>query len=499
MSDAPKVDQTDLPNSAEPSYRVLGNSLWMVIQPLVLNVLSIAVIGYIARVLRQEDYGRFVFGFSFVAMFSPFANMGLRAVTVREVAKQRAYAGDFIDKVLSARLALALLSAAAAVVVITLAGHDAGTRCVVYLASLTIVFQAATTTFLDVFQAHERMKQVAYAQAASGLVLTALSVVAVFAGFGVIGLTLSYVLGGLAGLLITGVRFATDYRRPRLNLDVGGSWARIVEAGPFFVPSLVATAGSKVGIVILSSLSGYSAVAFYGAASGLVERLAVVPDGICTALFPTMTVVYRRSPEEAGRLFRQFFLFSMALALPLAVGTTLLASRILVLVYGARYAGAAGVLQVLVWWLFVTFLTSVASWTLGAIHRERQDGLIKVLSTVMNVLLCVILTGWFGEKGTAGAALVAAGSAAVMLAFCIKRYLTVKIIDAAQVVKVMGATAAMAVICHLMRQLNVGLIIGAGVVTYAGALWATGIVTRDDARTIAGMMRDRHRVEGGVG
>ena len=40
-----------------PTQRVVKNSLWLIIQPLVLNVISLAVAGYIARILGAEGNG----------------------------------------------------------------------------------------------------------------------------------------------------------------------------------------------------------------------------------------------------------------------------------------------------------------------------------------------------------------------------------------------------------------------------------------------------------
>ncbi|MEI6669946.1 MAG: flippase [Acidobacteriota bacterium] len=482
-------------DSEKPSQRVLRNSLWMIAQPLLLNALSIVVIGYMTRVLGQADYGRFIFGFSFVAIFSSFTNLGLRAVTVREVAKHSSLPREFVDRIFTTRLILALLSASVAVVAISLTSHDPGTKWVVCLASLTIVLQAVTTTFQDVFQARERMALVASIQAASGLVLTAGSVVALIIGMRLKGVTASYVLGGAFGLAVSWMWFVRDFQPPRWKVDVSDAWATICHAAPFFVPLQLSIAGNKLAVVILSSVSGYGAAGLFGAASGLVERLSVIPDGICSALYPAMANSYSHDPDQARRLFRQFFLYSLMLALPLAVGTTLLAPRILALVYGAAFSEAAAVLRVLVWCLFISFLASVNGWTLLAIHRERQDGVVKLASTAVNVSLCIVLIPWYGERGAAWASLCAAGLDGVLLSVLINRYLSVRILDISQGLRVLAATAVMAVACHLARDLNVVVVIGVGIVTYFVALVSSGILPKDEWRDVLEIFLGRRRVQ----
>ena len=83
---------------------VVKNSLWLSIQPLKLNVISIFAIGYIARVLGQEEYGRFLFAFTFVSMFSPISNFGSRAITVRSIGESRESAAPLLGKFFSTPL-----------------------------------------------------------------------------------------------------------------------------------------------------------------------------------------------------------------------------------------------------------------------------------------------------------------------------------------------------------------------------------------------------------
>ena len=97
----------------------------------------------------------------------------------------------------------------------------------------------------------------------------------------------------------------------------------------------------------------------YGAANNLVERLMIIPDGICTAIFPTMAAVYQSSKEEANHLFQNYFLYLLLLALPLAIGVSILAKPIVNLIYGAEYQATALILQIMIWALFLIFLTTL--------------------------------------------------------------------------------------------------------------------------------------------
>lgn len=475
----------------EPAHTVVKNSFWMVAQPLALSLVSLFVVGYTARLLGEDQYGRFILGFTIVAMIAPFANLGLRAITVREVAASPDGSRAFVDMVFSARLVLAVMSALVATLGAAITNHPLDTKVVVCLASLTIVFQAVSTTFYDVFQARERMREVALAQAVTGVAVIAFTVGALLLGYRLLGVTMAYVLGNATGLAVAWIRFVRDHPTPRLIVDIPGFKSAIVRGAPFFVPGLIAIIGSKVGILILSSVSGDAAVGHYGAANGLVEKLGVVPDGICTAFYPTMVAVYQRSAEEGGRLFKRFLFYMVLLGLPMSVGTTVLAKPIITLVYGPQYAEATLVLQILIWSLFVTFLTSLQSWTLGAIRREKLAAVVTIVSTLLTVGLSVILVPMHAEYGAAMAVLLSNATACVLLWFAIRRHLVARPSNAWQMGRTAGATAVMGAVCFFMRDLNIAIVMAACAGTYAAALWAVRVVTVDEIRVLRGALLGR--------
>jgi len=164
-------------------------------------------------------------------------------------------------------------------------------------------------------------------------------------------------------------------------------------------------------------------VGIYGAANSIVERLAYIPDGISTAMYPSMVLLYQDSHQKAGDLFGQFFAYMIIMGLPIAIGITILAKPIIHLIYGTTYSGAVLLLQLLIWWLFITFLTMLQGWTLNAIHKEKESAHVAYVSTPLYVLLNLILIPKFNEVGIAISAIVSALISLGMFSFYIKRFL----------------------------------------------------------------------------
>ncbi len=459
---------------------VAKNSVWLVVPPLVLNIISIVATAYIARVLGQADYGRFVLAISFIQLFTPFANMGLRAVTVRHVAQHRDEARGYVSKMLAARFALALVVVTVIAIAVNLMGYDARTRFVVYLAALTLLSQSLSTTFQDMFQAFENMAHAAYSQFTGGVTLTILSVLVLYVGFGLTALTLTYVAGSVVTLGVAWYLAARSGRRPGFSFDWAFAKENLVRGAPFFYPSIVAVVGVKIGTILLSVLGTEAAVGILGAALTLVDRLTILPDGMCTALYPSLAHLYSKSPESAGHLFRRYLEYAISIGLPIAVGTTLVAGPLIELMFGSEFAAAAQVLRVLIWWFFITFLTTMQSWTLGAINQEKKPPIAVLVTTPLYVGFNVALIPLYRELGTAYANVLAACVSLAILSYFIKKHFVRQMLTWDRIARIALANAAMGAAVYPMTQLNLFAAVGVGVVTYAIAVRVFGVVSREE-------------------
>lgn len=453
-----------------PTQKIIKNSFWLIAQPLILNIISIFVVGYIARTLGEVDYGKFIFAFAFVSMFAPIGNMGLRAITVRAIAEDRDNSDILLGKVLVLRFALTLIASILIFLVINLMGYPNSTKIVVYIAAVTMTLYTISTTFQDAFQAFEKMQYVAYTNFISGAVITALSLIVLFVGYRLVCLTLVYMLGNLLGVIFGGFFLIKKFVIPKLKVDFS-FWKQSIYGGaPFFYPALVATIGAKIGIVLLSKMAGDASVGIYAAANSLVEKLLIIPDGFCTAFFPTIAATYKKSRNDVSHLFQKFFLYLFLLGLPIAVGTTILAKPIIILIYGVKYQSSVLILQILIWWLFLTFLISIQGWTLGAIHREKKGALVPFIVTPCYIIFSIIFVKHYKEIGLAISNLIAGVLSFVIFFIFIRRYLVKKLLENKVFTKVLIANIIMSFFVFLFKEYNICLSILTGMIIYLFAI-----------------------------
>jgi len=457
------------------AQRTAKNSALLIIQPLILNIVSIFVTAYIARTLGMGDYGRFTFAIAFVGMFLPFINVGLRTITVREIAENRNTLSTFLGRMVALRVFLAVIAIVTIFLGINILGYPQTTKNIVYIFSATILFGAISSTFIDTFQAYEKMEYVAWTQFAAGAILTLLSVVVLYLGYRLMGLMLIYTFGSFLTLVFAFWYLSRKFTVPKIAVDLRFWKENLHKGAPFFYPALVATIGGRMGIIILSKIAGDASVGIYGAASMLVDRLMVIPDGIGTAIFPTMAHLHKNSKEEAVSIFRRFFLYLVLLGLPIALGITILAGPIINLMYGAEYKSATPVLQFLAWWLFFSFLTYIQSLALGAIHREKEAAKIRLGTAIFGVVLNFIFIIWLGVIGLAISSVATALIYCALLSRPIKKYLVKDLLNLKIFVKIIVANMVMAIFVALTLKYNVFLPIAAGAVSYASIIVFLGV------------------------
>lgn len=470
--------KTDSVHSA--TQKVAKNSFWLIAQPLILNIISIFAIAYIARTLGEADYGKFIFAFSFVAMFSPMVNMGLRPITVRRLAEDRRLVGDFLGKMLALRLFLALLTVAIIVIAVNLMLYPETTKTIVYIASLTIIFNAATSSFNDAFQGCEKMKYVALAQFIAGFSLTILSIVMLYLGWRLAGIAWVYVFGSFLGMVFSYWYLTREIALPLISVDMTFWKDSLYKGMPFFLPALAAAVGTRLGIVILSKMAGDTSVGVFGAANSLIERLLVIPEGICMAFFPTFAALYKNSKDDAGVLFRKFFFYLVLLGMPIATGVTILAKPIITTIYGVRYLSSVLTLQLLSWFLFFGFITIIQTWVIGAMHQEKKSAIILYFTTALSILLYFLLIPNFKEDGLAVVMVAVTFLTLVLFQIVVKKHMHVRLYDSRVALKICMANIFMGAAVFALKEFNIFISICVGMIVYAASVIALKLIGRSE-------------------
>lgn len=321
----------------------------------------------VARILGPEDFGRFSFAWSIVQILLVGGDLGLHNTAIRflsgRLEDSRRISKLFLGLKLAVTAALFLLVLLLALVVEV--GYE--TRVCLAVFGLGMVFQSMAMGMNVVFQAHGKLYLASLNIVTIFVVQFALGVLVLAAGGRIVALAWAYCLAAAASLLLNLVFYPRQIHAFRMGLD--RTWKSFLrESFPVGLATLFQSVSSRIGISLLTVMAGPAAAGFYAAALRFPQALANVPVGIFSALLPAMAA-HQGRPRPVRRMFGSSLALMAALSVPLAVVFALLASPLVLLLFGPEYADSVFLLRVLAWTLVPVFLGMAFSHVLLSQHE----------------------------------------------------------------------------------------------------------------------------------
>ncbi len=396
--------------------RVAGNSIWLIGQPLLLNVLSIASTAYISRKLGADGYGIFNLGLAEATLFAPICNLGLRAVMVRKISSDRDQAEHATAVFGMLRLLTCCFATLLALVWLLRPGVDLPVRLVGMAVVVCVILTGAGQVAVDLAQGYERSRLGAQPQLVGGIVLTVCSVLALVLGWGLPGFVAAYVLGAALQFVLLVRMVRRNFFPPRVHWDLPQMRAYAMEARPFALKSVIGTNTQPgvLDVVILGMFATQGTVGAYAAAIGLVSRLLIIPLGVGDALYPAIAGSIGKDTAATQREARRVLTLLLLVTLPVAVGIGMTAPTVLNILFGREYVSAAPAMQIAVLLLPLNGLSYALNECLSAAHRQND---VAKLTVAGGALLLVLFAVFIPIMGILGAALALVARDALMLPF----------------------------------------------------------------------------------
>jgi len=413
-------------------------------------------------------------------MLVPIGTLGLRSVTVRDMAADRENAPVLFGKIFTLRILLAGISFGLLVLVVNLLGKPDSTKIIVYIAGMNIIFQTVATALFDSFQAYEKMKYIALANLISGALLTLFSIIVIFLGYRLIGITLVYVSGGLMRAITIAILYKIHLPPFKFRIDIAMWWDNIKKGIPFFLVAILFIWNIRISVILLSKMSGEISVGVYGAALTLIEKLAIFPDSIGTAIFPTVALLYaKKKMQDLSDLASNFFRYLLLVGLPIALGLALLAPKIINLIFGANFDSSATILSLLACGVPFLFMHGLFGFALGAVHLQNKNLRANFIAIIINIAATLVLVPRLAEAGAA----IGYGLSIVIIAsfqfYYFRKFLAFTI-RGRDIFKILLSNVVMCAAIILFRDLNIALAILIPGGIYLGTIVLIGAVRKED-------------------
>ena len=434
----------------------------------VFRLISLFVIIYLARYLGTAGFGKYSFVFAYLTFFSIIADLGLQQILVREMARKPSTTQTLIGNAYVIRFLFTVFAIVLSIAIISLLPYPADTTLYVCIASITLFFISFSDFYATIFQANLAMEynviaKLAFKFLSAGLIfwiilshgtLTHVMIVLVFSEG--IKTLISYL-------------FSRKFVRPSFAIDFGLWRYLLKECLPLALTGVITIIYYRIDVIMLSMMKGDVPVGIYSAAYRLCDPFSLIPYALTMSLFPLMSSYFKSSEDSLIRTYTLALRYLLIIALPIAVGTVLVADKVILIVYGDPFADSSTVLQILIWAVMFGMVNTLFLNVLVAIERQRLVMRSVMFCAAVNVVFNILLIPAMSYNGAAVAAVASAAALALFMFYFVSKHLQTIPVHK-MVLKPMVAVLTMGAFVYYFINFNVIIVILLAAVVYMAML-----------------------------
>ena len=387
-------------------------------------ILGFLYIIYIARYLGTSGFGILSFALAFAGIFVIIVDLGLSMLTVREVSRDKSLAGKYLGNALIIKIILAIVMLLLIVFVVKIINYPQETVYVVYLIGFAFIFGSFSGIFNSIFQAYEKMEFQSIGQIITSFLMLLGVLIAIYLGLGLYAFASIYLIVNLIIFIYSFFVCSWKFVLPKIEIDLHFWRLIILESLPFGLTSIFVLIYYYMDTVMLSILipNSNSIIGWYSAAYRLVTPLTFIPAIFFTSVFPVMSNLYGKSENSLKFAFGRSIKYMIILGIPIATGITILANKIILLIYGQSYFPSVIALQILIWTIPLIFIDSSFAYLFSSMNKQATVAKIMGIVAFFNILANIILIPIYSYIGACIVTLASDMITLILFDLCVIKY-----------------------------------------------------------------------------
>ena len=468
--------------------RIAKNTSALFLAQIVSSSVSLIFGVVIARVLGDTVFGKFAFALAFTEIFSIFSSLGYNTLLIREVSRDKTQVNKYVNNIFYFRVVFSLILYVLIIITINLMQYPDDTKIAVYLLGIFQILESLANVFKVTFRAFEKMEYEAAIIVIVHLLSLALMMIIIYLGYGLIEVCLVYVAIGLMNFLFSIILCGKKIVVVKRELDFNFLKKTIGTALSLSMLAIFALIYVKIDTVMLSFMKGDAVVGWYNAAYYLVQGFKPLPQLVMGALFPLMSFSFVSEKDQLKRIFERAFRYLLIIGLPMAMGITLLADKIILLIYGPNYQNSIIALQILSWDVLLVFLYGCISFLLVSIDRQHKMAILAGCTALINVVLNIILIPTYSYIGSAFATIAAESFLLVAYLYLSGRYFYYLPLHKI-VIKPIIACGLMGAFVYVFHDINIFVVIMVAIALYFAIMFVIKGFTKDDISLMKSVLK----------
>jgi|SRR3989338_2625827 len=467
---------------------IAKNAAVLFIAEAISYVISFAIIVIIARYLGDSGLGKYSFVFAFAGIISIVSDIGFSSLAIRDISKNPSLTEKYYSNIAAIKLILGIFS----VLITVIAGFFvSGGREVIYstfLASAAMFFINYNKLFISLFRSYDVMEYESVARVAERIIALGLVFFVLMRGLGLFYLVLAFVASNFIGTAVCLFFTSKKITKFRLSFDFKFWKYLISNSFPFWLTGIFLTLYFKIDTVMLSFIKDYSSVGIYNAAYKIIDTLSRIPFILVGVLFPIMSMSLSKSEAVLKNLYKKAFYYLSIIAIPIAVGITILSPRIIMFVYKNDFSESSVPLQILVWALALMFVNYTMGNLLNTINKQKLFTLSAGICALFNITLNIILIPPYNYKGAAFATVLTEIINFSILYFFVSRSgYSINILKS--ILRPLAAGSLMAIFLIYFGSYHLLIVIPLGALVYFASFLLIGGLSKEDYGIFKGVFK----------
>jgi len=438
--------------------RIVKNTTVLFISQFITYIFGFFASMYTARYLGADGFGIISLAFALAGIFGVFMDLGLGSITVREVAREKSLRGKYTANTASIKLILCFLTFGLVALTVNLIGYSEVVINVIYLVTVSTIFGAFSGIFSSIFTANEKMEYISIGTILNSILTFTGVILAIYYKLDILAFASIYLIISVVNLVYFIIVYSWKFSLPKLDVDLAFWKLTLKEASPLALAIFFALIHFRVDTIILSIIKGNFDVGIYNAAYKLMETLTFIPIIFTTSIYPVLSRFHISSKESLKLTYKLSFKYLIILGLPIAVGTTLLADEIILLIFKSGFTLSILALKILVWALPLIFMGYLFGTLIPSINKQHLLYRFMFICMSTNIILNLILVPKLSYIGTSIVTVITEIIYFILCFHYISKFIG-KINIKKVILKPLTASLVMGLFIYSVKILNVNLLV----------------------------------------
>jgi O-antigen/teichoic acid export membrane protein len=468
---------------------IIRNTAFMFAAQIALRVVNPIFGIFIVRQLGDAQFGEYSVLLTWVTIFSVLGDMGVAQYMSREISRDREKALHLFWDVAALRFILGLIASTVTVGGAILLGYDSTFIAATIIYCLGYFLQAIIVPLGSIIAGYERLDVISVLGVAGQLIYIAAGIIALLLGDSYIWLVVA-TLVNMPILIVALVWLVRRYRMtpPPFKLHPATWWGLVRAGFPFGITQVSLTLAYRFDTLLLNNFVVAQVIGWYNAAYNFSRALTTFAAAFSASLVPTLAREHATNPEVVRKWYYRSFRLLLFMGLPLAVGGTLLAHKIMPFLYGEDFQAASIAFAILIWDTLLLMYTSLGGNIAQAIGKEVAAARIFGFEAVVNLILNLIFIPQYGMIAAAVVTVATELSGALLFYLVFRREFGAGL-DLRHSLRLAFCAAIMGIVIYLLQDESLLVSIPVGAAVYGVATLLTNALTPEERMLVGGLIQ----------